>query len=63
MLTCSFQRPEHGQPSHSLPMPRHVPIPDDCPNQEDLFLKQSEKPGISDDTRDMFRQYVQVSVA
>ncbi|KAF8610478.1 thioesterase II [Ceratobasidium sp. AG-I] len=59
MLTCSFQRPEYGQPSHSLPMPRHVPIPDDCPNQEDIFLKQSEKPGISDDTRDMFRQYVQ----
>ncbi|KAG8683921.1 hypothetical protein FRC09_015725 [Ceratobasidium sp. 395] len=40
-------------------MPRHVPIPDDCPFQEDVFLKQAEKPGISEDTRLMFLQYVQ----
>ncbi|QRW00233.1 thioesterase family protein [Ceratobasidium sp. AG-Ba] len=59
MLTCSFQRPEHGQPSHSWPMPRHVPVPDDCPFQEEGFMKQSERPGISDDTRQMFLQYVQ----
>lgn len=59
MLTCSFQRPEYGQPGHQWPMPRHVPVPDDCPFQEDVFLKQSEKPGISDDTREMLLQYVQ----
>lgn len=44
-------------------MPKHIPIPDDCPNQEDVFLKQSEKPGISEDTREMFQQYVRVSAA
>ncbi|KAG9085333.1 hypothetical protein FS749_004482, partial [Ceratobasidium sp. UAMH 11750] len=59
MLTCSFQRPEYGQPSHSWPMPRHVPAPDDCPFQEDAFLKQAQTPGISEDARQMFLQYVQ----
>ncbi|CAE6470446.1 unnamed protein product [Rhizoctonia solani] len=59
MLTCSFQRPEHGQPSHQWPMPLHVPIPKNCPYQEDVFKKYSEKPGISEDTRQMWIQYVE----
>ncbi|KAJ1310355.1 hypothetical protein OPQ81_007093 [Rhizoctonia solani] len=57
MLTCSFQRPEHGQPSHQWPMPRHVPVPKSCPYQEDVFKKYSEKPDISKDVRDMWLQY------
>ncbi|KAF8710743.1 Acyl-CoA thioesterase, partial [Rhizoctonia solani] len=59
MLTCSFQRPEHGQPSHQWAMPRNVPAPENCPYQEDVFKKYSEKPGLSDDIRQMWIQYAE----
>ncbi|KAG9084578.1 hypothetical protein FRC06_003995, partial [Ceratobasidium sp. 370] len=56
---CSFQRPELDQPSHSWPMPRDIPSPGECPNQEDVFQGLADKPGTRDEVRHALLAQVQ----
>jgi len=42
MMLCSFQVPELNQPSHGLPMPPHVPPPEDCMYEEEINAKALE---------------------
>ncbi|KAG9120254.1 hypothetical protein FRC07_004327, partial [Ceratobasidium sp. 392] len=63
LAVCSFQRPEFNQPSHSWPMPRDVPPPGQCPNQEDEFHKLAERPDTTAETREsLLAQSAQMKV-
>ena len=42
MMLCSFQVPELNQPSHGLPMPLHVPPPEECMYEEEINAKALE---------------------
>lgn len=42
MMLCSFQVPELNQPSHGLPMPPHVPPPEECMYEEEINTKALE---------------------
>lgn len=61
VMMCSFQLPEHQQPSRFWPMPK-VPPPEDCPDEVELIKRMAaEQPDRTEEAREWLRGYAKVS--
>ena len=61
VLMCSFQVPEHQQPSRYWPMPEVSP-PEDCPDEVELIRRMAEEQlDRTDEARAWLRGYAKVS--
>jgi len=59
VMMCSFQLPEHQQPSRFWPMPKVSP-PEDCPDEVELIRRMAkEQPDRTEEARAWLRGYAQ----
>jgi acyl-CoA thioesterase II len=61
IMMCSFQLPEHRQPSRYWPMPKVAP-PEDCVDEVELIRRMAgEQPDRTEEARAWLRGYAKVN--
>jgi len=61
IMMCSFQLPEHRQPSRYWPMPKVAP-PEDCVDEVELIRRMAEEqPDRTEEARAWLRGYAKVN--
>ncbi|KAI0034944.1 hypothetical protein K488DRAFT_76953 [Vararia minispora EC-137] len=59
-MVCSFHVPEPGQPMQQWPMPLVVP-PEEAQREEDFILSLAQRPGISESSKEFYRNHAKVA--
>jgi acyl-CoA thioesterase 8 len=60
IMMCSFQLPEHWQPTRYWPMPKVTP-PEDCPDEVELIRRMAEEqPDRTEEAKAWLRGYAKV---